>query len=181
MKKIKLIIGSTRQGRVGKPVSHWLVDHAKSAGIDLEVLDLKEIDLPFFEAPVPPLYVPDSTPHGKEWAKMIDEADGFVFVTPEYNRSMPASLKNALDYLVAEWKDKPAAVVSYGYIDGGANATKHLHDVLGWLKIKNVGKEMSVVLKTEMFDESGEFKDVDAVLEPIAQDFVTSLKAIEKA
>lgn len=180
-KKIKLIVGSTRQGRVGKPLSDWLVSVAKDSGHDLEVLDLQEINLPFFDAMVPPAYMPTETPEGKAWAKMIDEAEGFVFVTPEYNRSIPAGLKNAIDFLAAEWKEKPAAMVSYGYIDGGKSAAKHLQDIFDWLKIKNVGQELSVLFTQETFDESGQFKDVEASLGGIKEAFVASLKAIEEA
>ena len=178
-KKIKLIIGSTRQGRVGKPVSDWLVAVAKESGVELEVVDLLEVNLPNFDAAVPPAYMPIETPEGKEWAKIVAEADGFVFVTPEYNRSIPASLKNALDYLVAEWNDKPMSVVSYGYVDGGQNATKHLLDVTGWLKMKNVGESMAVQLTQETFDEQGQFVDIDASLGGIKEAFTKSLRAIE--
>lgn len=180
-KNIKLIIGSTRQGRVGKPLSDWLVDTAKQAGFELEVLDLQEIALPFFDAMVPPAYMPTETPEGKAWAKKIDESDGFIFVTPEYNRSIPASLKNAIDFLVAEWKDKPASIVSYGYVDGGVSATQHLNDIFDWLKIKNVGKQMAVKLNRETFDDKGQFIDIDLTLEQIKEDFKESLKSIEKS
>lgn len=180
-KKIKLIVGSTRQGRVGKPVSDWLLEIAKETEHDLAVLDLQEINLPPFDAAVPPAYKPTETPEGKAWAKMIDEADGFVFVTPEYNRSIPASLKNAIDYLAAEWKEKPAAIISYGYIDGGKSAARHLQDIFDWLKIRNVGEEMNVLLNQDTFSETGEFKDVDASLGGIKESFKKSLKAIEEA
>lgn len=112
---------------------------------------------------------------------MIDEADGFVFVTPEYNRSIPASLKNAIDYLAAEWKEKQAAIISYGYIDGGKSAARHLQDIFDWLKIRNVGEEMNVLLNQDTFSETGEFKDVDASLGGIKESFKKSLKAIEEA
>lgn len=180
-KKIKLIVGSTRQGRVGKPVSDWLVSLAADAGYQLEVLDLQTINLPFFDAMIPPAYKPTETDEGKAWAKMIDEADGFLFVTPEYNRSISASLKNAIDFLAAEWKEKPAAIVSYGYIDGGKSATRHLQDIFDWLKIQNVGEEMAVQFTQETFDAQGQFHDVDEALGSIKESFLQSLKAIEAA
>ena len=118
-KNIQLIIGSTRQNRVGAQVAEWVKRHAEAhEGINVEVIDLKQENLPFFDAPTPPLYAPDSSAAGQAWAKKIERGDGFIFVTPEYNRGIPASLKNALDFLVAEWNHKPAAVVSYGWIDG---------------------------------------------------------------
>ncbi len=180
-KKIKLIISSTRQGRVGKQVSDWLVSAAKDNSVELEVLDLQTIQLPFFDAMVPPAYMPTETPEGIAWAKMIADAEGFVFVTPEYNRSIPASLKNAIDFLVAEWKEKPAAIVSYGYIDGGGSAVKHLQDIFNWLKIHVVNEPMQVQLTQDTFNEQGQFVDVDATLGQVKEAFIASLEAINKA
>lgn len=178
-KNIKLIIGSARQGRAGKQIADWLVDTAKQEGVNLEVLDLQTIALPNFDAAVPPAYMPTQTEAGKAWQAMIAEADGFVFLTPEYNRSIPSSLKNAIDYLVEEWKEKPAAIVSYGYIDGGSSATGHLQDIFDWLKIKNVGEKITIQLTQDTFDENGIFKDADATLGEYKEAFITSLKAIE--
>lgn len=180
MKTVKLIIGSTRKGRVGKPIADWLVSTAKEAGVDLQVLDLQEINLPFFDAMVPPAYMPTETEEGKAWAAQIAEADAFVFVTPEYNRSINASLKNALDYLVAEWNDKPAAIVSYGYVDGGKSATSHLKDILGWLKVQTLESEMAVQLTQETFDEQGQFKNIDEALSSIKDDFVAAVKSLSE-
>ena len=135
-KKIQLIIGSTRQNRIGPQVAEWVqAQAAKHADIDLEVIDLKDRNLPFFEAPIPPSIQPDQTAHGQAWAAKIGQADGYIFVTAEYNRGVPAPLKNAIDYLLAEWKHKPAMVVSYGFLDGGTKANAHLHDTMEWLKM----------------------------------------------
>ena len=123
-KNIKLVIGSTRQNRVGKSIASWIEDKlANNSTITLETIDLKEENLPIMDSPIPPAYAAVDTEAAKAWSRKIRTADGFIFLTPEYNRSIPASLKNALDYLVTEWKDKPAIIVSYGYIDGGKNAT----------------------------------------------------------
>lgn len=160
-KKIQLIIGSTRENRVGAQVADWVATHARAHDdIELEVIDLKEVNLPFFNAPTPPLYAPDTSDAGQAWAKRIDEGDGFIFVTPEYNRGIPAALKNAIDFLVAEWKEKPAVVVSYGYIDGGQSASKHLHDVLSWLKVATAESTVSLKLTQDMMGAAG-IKDVD--------------------
>lgn len=176
-KKIQLIIGSTRQNRVGAQVADWVKRNAeKHEGIEIEVIDLKKENLPFFDAATPPLYAPDPSPVGKAWAQKIDRGDGFIFVTPEYNRGIPASLKNAIDFLVAEWKEKPAAVVSYGWIDGGQSASKHLHDVLSWLKVATAESTISLKLTEEIMGETG-IKDVDAAF----ADYVAVLEsAIEE-
>lgn len=180
-KNIKLIIGSTRQGRVGKQIAEWLVVQAKNAGIEIGVIDLLETALPNFDAAVPPAYMPTQTEEGKKWQSLIGDTDGFVFLTPEYNRSIPGSLKNAIDYLVEEWKEKPASIVSYGYIDGGSSATKHLQDIMDWLKIENVGEKVAIQLSQDTFDDSGVFKDADASLAEYKDAFIASLKAIQNA
>ena len=181
-KKIQLIIGSTRENRVGAQVAEWVATHARAFDdIDLEVIDLKEVNLPFFAAPIPPSYSPDTSEAGIAWAKKISEGDGYIFVTPEYNRGIPAALKNALDYLVAEWKDKPATVVSYGYIDGGQSALKHLHDVLGWLKVSTTESTVSIKLTQDMMGATG-IKDVDAAFadyETVIEDALKELIADE--
>ncbi len=153
----------------------------QARGRVLAVDSMSPINLPPFDAMVPPAYKPTETTEGKAWAQKVADSDAFVFVTPEYNRSIPSSLKNAIDYLVAEWKEKPAAIISYGYIDGGQSATKHLQDILDWLKMRNVGELMAINFSQETFDENGQFKDVDASLGVIKEAFVTSLQAIEKA
>ncbi len=163
-KNIKLIIGSTRQNRVGAAIAPWIEKHAKAAKVDLEVIDLKQINLPAFDAPVPPAYAPPDTQHGKAWQKQIADADGFIFLTAEYNRSISSSLKNAIDYLAAEWKGKPAAIVSYGYIDGGASATNHLQDIFKWLKLEVIEPTVALQLKTDYFTEDGTFKNIDEAL-----------------
>lgn len=180
-KKIKLIIGSTRQARNAAPVAEWLLAQAKSEGYDLEVLDLQAINLPFFDAPVPPAYMPTQTPEGKAWQAMVAEAEGFVFLTAEYNRSIPAPLKNAIDFLVDEWKEKPAAIVSYGYIDGGKSATNHLVDILNWQKMKVVEPKVAISFTQDTFEQTGGFKDVEASLGDSKAPFIEALKAIDEA
>lgn len=173
-KNIQIIIGSTRQNRVGAQVAEWVKKHTEAhEDINVEVIDLKQENLPFFDAPIPPLYAPDTTEAGKAWAKKIDSSDGYIFVTPEYNRGIPASLKNALDYLVPEWKGKPAAIVSYGWIDGGQSVTDHLRDVLGWLKVNVSDSVVNLKLTAENTNEGGSIKDAEAAF----VDYVAVLEA----
>lgn len=177
-KKLKLIVGSTRQNRQGKTVADWLVSQAKDAGYDVELLDLKEINLPKFDAGVSPMYMPVDTPEAKAWAAQITDADGLIFLTSEYNRSIPGSLKDAIDYLYAEWNGKKASIVSYGYIDGGGSATKHLTDILNWVKIELVGPEIAIPFTQATFNEQGAFNDIDASLGGIKDDFIAQLEAL---
>jgi NAD(P)H-dependent FMN reductase len=179
-KKLKLIIGSTRQNRNALPVSEWLITQGKEAGYDIEVLDLKELNLPKFEAGVSPMYMPVDTPEAKAWAEQISSADGLVFLTAEYNRSIPGSLKDAIDYLYAEWNGKNASIVSYGWIDGGGNATKHLTDILNWVKVDIVGPQIAIPFTEATFDENFQFKDIEAALGGVKVDFLAQLKALSE-
>lgn len=179
-KKLKLIVGSIRQNRNGLPVAEWLATQAKNAGYDLEILDLKEVNLPRFEAGVSPMYMPVDTSEAKAWAAQISSADGLVFLTAEYNRSIPGSLKDAIDYLYAEWNSKKASIVSYGYIDGGGSATKHLTDILNWVKMEIVGPQIAIPFTEATFDESFQFKDIDASLGGIKDDFLAQLNALSE-
>jgi len=178
-KKIKLIVGSTRQNRVGGHISEWLVKVASEAGVELDVIDLKEENLPLFDGNSPAYFGPE-TDEAKAWSAKITEAEAIIFVTAEYNRSIPAPLKNAIDYLFKEWNDKPAAIVSYGYIDAGGSATKHLTDVLNWLKMKIVEPNVAIALSQDHF-EDGNFKDVDAALSDAKAPFLAALEAINAA
>lgn len=173
-----MILGSIRQNRNGSVVAEWLVAQAKTAGYDLEVLDLKEVNLPKFDSAVSPMYAAVDTPEAKAWASQIADADGLVFLTSEYNRSIPAALKDAIDYLYSEWNGKKASIISYGWIDGGASATKHLTDILNWVKLDLQGPEIAIKFTTETFNESGQFNDIDAALGSVKDDFIAQLQVL---
>ena len=179
-KKIKLIVGSTRQGRIGAHIAAYLVDVAKAEGFELDVIDLLEENLPFFDG-MSPAYFPPATDEAKAWSAKITEGEAFVFVTAEYNRSIPAPFKNALDYLYKEWTEKPAAIVAYGYVDAGGSVTKHLIDVLNWFKMKIVEPKVNIQLDREHLGEDGNFKDVDASIGHVKDSFIAVLKAINEA
>lgn len=133
MPLIKVILGTTRDARFGDKPANWILDLVRKEQPEttFELVDLKEINLPLFDEPVPPIMNDYRHDHTKAWAEIIGEADGFIFVTGEYNFSVPASLKNAIDYLAAEWRYKPAAFVSYGAASGGLRAVQHLRDIAG--------------------------------------------------
>jgi hypothetical protein len=115
MTNIGIILGSTRPGRVGHQVAEWVAEQGgQHDGIDVEVVDIEDYGLPVFDEPQSPLLGSYAHAHTQEWSKRIAEFDGYVFVTPQYNRSIPAALKNAIDYLYGEWNNKAAGFVSYG-------------------------------------------------------------------
>ena len=165
-KNIKLIVGSTRQNRIAEQITPWVMQHAEAhEELNVEVLDLKEENLPFFDAPVSPMYAPDESDAGKAWSEKITEADGFIFLTAEYNRSIPAALKNAIDFVYSQWLTKPAAIVSYGWIDGGASAAKHLHDILSWVKMDIAEDQVHLKFLPEIMSEDGTVTDIEAAFE----------------
>lgn len=130
--KLKIIIGSTRPGRQGPIVAAWAKEAAAAhAAFDIELVDLAELGLPLLDEPQHPAMQKYEHDHTKRWAAIIDEADAFLFVTPEYDYFPPAALVNALQCLAVEWRGKPAGVVSYAGISGGLRAAQILRDLIG--------------------------------------------------
>lgn len=135
MTDLAVVVGSTRPGRVGEQVAHWVLERAQArTDATFSLVDLAEVDLPPLDEPLPPASGRYSHPWTVAWAQTVDRYDGFLFVTPEYNRGMPGSLKNALDRVCAEWHDKAAAFVSYGH-GGGVRAVEQLRQVVGALRL----------------------------------------------
>ena len=120
---IKVIVGSTRANRFSEKPAQWIFDRAtERTDLRVELLDLRDYPLPFFEEAFPPAYARDnySNPAVVKWREKIKEADGYIICTPEYNHGYPAVLKNALDYTYFAWSRKPVAFVSWG----GAGGTR---------------------------------------------------------
>jgi len=147
--KIAVILGSTRPGRNGKAVADWVVAQARGrAGATYELVDLLDYPLPHLDEPLPPSMGQYAGEHTEAWSRKISAYDGFVFVTPEYNHSTSGVLKNAIDYLYAEWNNKAAAFVGYGTI-GGARAIEHLRGISAELQIAGVRQQLSFSLFTD--------------------------------
>lgn len=126
--KVKIILGSTRKNRISELVGQWVFDELTTRpGFEVEILDLLEYPLPFFEEPASPRMSPEpyTNPAAVRLKEKIAEGDVFVIVAPEYNHGYSAVLKNALDYIDAEWHRKPVGFVSYGS-QGGARAVEQL-------------------------------------------------------
>lgn len=119
MTRIAVVLGSTRPHRTGKDVAEWVFEHARArTDAQFELVDIADQDLPLLDEPMPPAMGQYSKEHTKAWSEKVASYDGFVFVTPEYNHSVPAALKNAVDYLYAEWNNKSIGFVSYGSAGG---------------------------------------------------------------
>src|SRR3954454_4535609 len=149
MTRIGIILGSTRPGRNGEQVAKWVYDLAsRRTDAEFELVDLADYPLPHLDEPLPPSVGRYHNDHTKQWAAKIGSFDGFVIVTPEYNHGTSGVLKNALDFLYAEWNNKAVGFVSYGAV-GGARAVEHLRLVAGELQMADVRQQVALSLITE--------------------------------
>lgn len=157
MIRIAIIIGSTRPGRKAEAVAKWVHGiAAKRSDATYELVDIQEFDLPLLDEPVPPAMGKYSKEHTKRWAAKIAGYDGFVFVTPEYNHATSGALKNAIDFLFAEWNNKAAGFVGYGSA-GGVRAIENLRLIMGELKVADVRQAVQLSLFTD-FENFATFK-----------------------
>src|ERR1700678_3313379 len=160
MTRIGIILGSTRPNRNGEQVAKWVYDIAsRRTDAELELVDLRDYPLPHLDEPLPPSLGQYQNEHTRQWAAKIASFDGFIFVSPEYNHSTSGVLKNAIDYLYAEWNNKAAAFVSYGAL-GGARAIEHLRAIASELQIAHVRQQLSFSLYTD-FENFSTFKPGD--------------------
>ncbi|GGT19300.1 NADPH-dependent FMN reductase [Streptomyces purpureus] len=154
MTRIGIILGSTRPGRNGEAVARWVHSLAsRRDDAEYELIDLAEQALPHLDEPIPPMAGMYSHPHTQAWAERIDRLDGFVFVTPEYNHSVPGALKNAIDFLFAEWGNKAAGFVGYGPV-GATRAVEHLRLILAELRVATVRTQVALTFATDFADRT---------------------------
>ena len=150
------ILGSTRQGRRGGKVADWFGAFAgQREDIHYEPVDLRDWNLGFFDEPRVPSQGNYENEEQRRWAKKVGGADGFVWITPEYNHGYPASLKNALDHVYAEWNRKPVSFVSYGGPGGGARAVQQLRQVVIELQMVPLRQQVLVHRFWEHLGEAG--------------------------
>jgi NAD(P)H-dependent FMN reductase len=124
--RIGIVMSTTREGRFGDKPATWIRDLAAARGdLAVEIIDLRDYKMRFFDEPASPLYAPPKDEAARRWGQKVAALDGFIFVTAEYNRGAPAVLKNALDYAYKEFNRKPAAFVGYGGV-GGTRAVEQL-------------------------------------------------------
>lgn len=160
MTRIGIILGSTRPNRNGEQVANWVLDLASHRGdATYELIDLRDFDLPNYDEPFPSSMGQYQNEHTKRWAQTVDAYDGFVIVTPEYNHSIPGALKNALDFVYAEWNNKAVGFVSYGAALG-VRSVEHLRQVVGHLQMADVGQTVSLSIFTE-FENMQTFTPAD--------------------
>lgn len=158
---LQVILGSTREGRFGEKPAKWVVEELKKQKeVEVELLDLRDWPLPFFNEPLSP-----ASSDGKytnelaaKWAEKIGEADGYIIVTPEYNNGYSAVLKNALDYVYKQWNMKPVSFVSYGGISGGIRAVQQLRQVVIELQLVPLRQGVYIPFARTHLDEKGNLK-----------------------
>ncbi|MGK5740966.1 NADPH-dependent FMN reductase [Micromonospora sp. URMC 103] len=157
MTRIGIILGSTRPGRNGEAVARWVLELAKQrSDAQFELIDLLDHPLPHLDEAIPPSMGQYTQPHTKRWAETIASYDGFVIVTPEYNHSTSGALKNAIDFLYAEWNNKAVGFVSYGSV-GGARAVEHLRLIAAELQMADVRSQVALSLHSD-FENYSVFK-----------------------
>ena len=169
MPKLVVIIGSTRAGRSGLAIAEWFAGRALAHGaFDVQVVDLAELSLPFFDEPKHPRLRQYVHQHTKDWSEIVDAADAFVIVTPEYNYGLTAPVKNAIDYLHQEWKNKPIGFVSYGGVAAGTRAVQQLKQVVTTLKMLPVFESVNIPFHTQFIDEEGQVQANEVMVQAAA-------------
>ncbi|MGC4043532.1 MAG: NAD(P)H-dependent oxidoreductase [Armatimonas sp.] len=175
MIKVGIIIGSTRPGRNGEAVAKWVHEIAsKRTDAEYELVDLLDFNLPLLDEPVPPSMGQYSKDHTKAWAAKVASFDAYVFVTPEYNHATSGALKNALDFVYAEWNNKAAGFVGYGST-GGTRAVENLRLIMGELQVADVRAQVALSLFTD-FENFSVFKPA-ALHEPLVNNMLDQVVA----
>ncbi|HRW19500.1 MAG TPA: NAD(P)H-dependent oxidoreductase [Dermatophilaceae bacterium] len=177
MIELRILIASTRPGRFGPTVADWVRNEVPTDRFAVEVIDLAEVGLPFLDEPEMAstgIYVHE---HTRRWKALVDAAEAIVIVTPEYNNGYPAALKNAIDFLYAEWEGKPIALVGYGF-RAGASSREQLTTVLRRVKVTVVG---SLGLRFSDHVSDGAIRPDDAVRRELAAAFSALSDAVHDA
>lgn len=162
--KLNVIIGSTRPGRGGPAVAKWVHEVCEAyPEFDVELVDLAEFNLPLLDEPNHPRLRKYEHEHTRKWSAVIEPADAFVFVCPEYDYFPNAALVNALQVLALEWQYKPAAVVSYGGVSGGLRAAQELRLLLGSLAMMAIPQTVPIPFFQKQIGDDKVFTPTEAV------------------
>lgn len=150
--------------RKSTALARWLHGLADAQGVfEVDVVELAELDLPFFDEPHHPRLRRYQHEHTKEWSRRVERASAVVFVTPEYNHSFPAGLKNAIDYLNVEWKGKPLGYLTYGGVSGGTRAMAALQAVVACVGMRPMQEAVNVPFVAHTVSETGEVNANDTM------------------
>lgn len=161
--RLQIVIASTREQRGATAVAEWFIPEAKKHGrFEIVVVDLKEVNLPLLDEPHHPVQRKYQHEHTKAWSRIVEVADAFVFIVPEYNYGMPPALLNALDYLSHEWSYKPAGFVSYGGVSGGTRSVQMTKLVLTTLKVVPIPEAVVLPFFAKNIDAEKKFNPGDS-------------------
>ena len=159
---LQIIIASTRPVRTGPSVAAWIRERAiEHGGFDVELIDLAEVSLPMMDEPKHPRLGQYEHQHTRDWSATISRADAFIMVVPEYNYGFNAPIKNAIDYLHAEWQHKAVGFVSYGGVAAGTRAVQMLKQVVTTLKMVPVFDSVNIPFVQQHLDAEGRLKPTE--------------------
>jgi NAD(P)H-dependent FMN reductase len=175
MYKLKIIVGTVRPGRKGPAIADWITELAKQhPAFETELVDLAEVNLPFMDEPNHPRFKKYTKEHTMKWSERIDDADAFIFVTPEYNFGYSPVLKNAIDFLMQEWAYKPVAFVSYGGVSAGTRAVQQMKQIVSALSMMPIAESINLPAFTKHINEQGKFV-TEEMLDTTAKQMLDSL------
>ncbi len=153
---LQIVVGSTRPGRRGAAVGRWFHDLAvRHDRFDVELIELAEVGLPLLDEPLPAARGQYAHEHTRRWSEMVNAGQAYVFVVPEYNHGYNAATKNALDFLSAEWRDKPVAFVGYGGVAAGSRAIQALTPVVVSLGMRPLRQAVHIPLVNRAVTDDG--------------------------
>jgi NAD(P)H-dependent FMN reductase len=189
MLKLKIIVTSTRPGRIGLPIGEWFVEAStKHGGFEVELVDLATVNLPLFDEPNHPMSGQYEHDHTKEWSEIVKTADAFVMVLPEYNYFAPATLINAIDFLHHEWNYKPVGIVSYGGVSAGTRSAQSIKPLLTSVKTMPIPEGVFIPFVNQFIDtdehrfvaNEGHYEAANRVLDELLK-WATALQPLHTA
>lgn len=157
--RIAVIVASVRPNRIGRFIGDWVLSVASGVeGAEFELVDLMDHNLPNFDSDGPPAAVPVTNPEALAFAEIVGGFDGFIIVTPEYNHTLPGSLKNAIDWVWKEWHHKSAGFVGYGVV-GAARAIETLRCIAGQVYLADVSPSVNLLTSRDIDRTEGRVGD----------------------
>lgn len=164
---IRVIVGSTRPVRIGDQIADVVARQMREAvDAHVDIVDLRELGLPLLDEPRTPALGDYAHGHTRDWAELVATSDAIVVISPQYNGGYPASVKNAIDYLFAEWRDKPLLLVTYGG-HGGGMAAAQLRQVLEFIGADVLPGGVEIVLGRDDYGDDNRLRDPDRSLAPV--------------
>jgi NAD(P)H-dependent FMN reductase len=171
--RVAIVVGSTRPTRISAGIADWTLRNVQSESpLHYELIDLAEVNLPFLDEPVMAARGEYEHEHTRAWSQLVSSFEGFLFVFPQYNWGYPAVLKNALDFLYWEWREKPVSFVTFG-TRGGSRAALQIQGVLQGLHMNELADHLEIRIAEDDVDEKWQLKDLEGLLLPYREQLLT--------